>query len=38
MTRVTRIDPASATGRAAERPAQIKSAVGMVPNVFKAAA
>lgn len=38
MTRITLIDPASATGQTAEQLAQIKSAFGIVPNMFKAAA
>lgn len=38
MTRVTLIDPAEATGPAADRLAEIKSAFGVVPNMFKAVA
>lgn len=38
MSRITLIDPASATGQTSEQLAQIKSAFGMVPNMFKAAA
>jgi len=38
MTRVTLIDPANATGQTAEQFAQIKSAFGIVPNMFKAVA
>ena len=38
MTRVTLIDPVDATGQTAEQLTQIKSAFGMVPNMFKAAA
>jgi len=38
MSRITLIDPASATGQTSEQLAQIKGAFGMVPNMFKAAA
>lgn len=38
MTRITLIDPANATGQTAGQLAEIKSAFGMVPNMFKAAA
>lgn len=38
MTRVTLTDPARATGHTADQLAQITSAFGMVPNMFKAAA
>lgn len=38
MSRITLIDPANATGQTSEQLAQIKSAFGMVPNMFKAAA
>lgn len=38
MTRITLTDPANATGQTAEQLGQIKSAFGMVPNMFKAAA
>lgn len=38
MTRINLIDPSNATGTTAEQLAQIKSAFGMVPNMFKAAA
>lgn len=37
MTRITLIDPANATGQTAGQLAEIKSAFGMVPNMFKAA-
>ncbi len=38
MSRITLIDPSNATGTTGEQLAQIKSAFGMVPNMFKAAA
>ncbi|PWE56081.1 carboxymuconolactone decarboxylase [Metarhizobium album] len=38
MTRITLIDPSNATGTTGEQLAQIKSAFGIVPNMFKAAA
>ena len=38
MTRVTLIDPAKATGPAADQLAEIKTAFGVVPNMFKAVA
>jgi uncharacterized peroxidase-related enzyme len=38
MTRITLTDPAEATGQTAEQLNQIKSAFGLVPNMFKAAA
>ncbi|KQQ91020.1 peroxidase-related enzyme [Aureimonas sp. Leaf324] len=38
MTRITLIDPAEATGPAAAKLAEIKSAFGVVPNMFKAVA
>ena len=38
MTRITLIDPAEATGPAAEKLAEIKVAFGIVPNMFKAVA
>jgi uncharacterized peroxidase-related enzyme len=38
MTRITLIDPANATGQTSEQLGQIKSAFGMVPKMFKAAA
>lgn len=38
MTRITLIDPWNATGTTGEQLAQIKSAFGIVPNMFKAAA
>lgn len=38
MTRITLIDPASATGDVADTLAQVKSAFGVVPNMFKAVA
>lgn len=38
MTRITLIDPSNATGTTGEQLAQIKSAFGLVPNMFKAVA
>ncbi len=38
MTRITLIDPTNATGAVGEHLAQIKSAFGIVPNMFKAVA
>ena len=38
MVRITPIDPAHATGPTSELLAQINSAFGMAPNMFKAAA
>ncbi len=38
MTRITLIDPSNATDAAGEHLSQIKSAFGMVPNMFKAVA
>lgn len=38
MPRITLVDPANATGQTYEQLAQIRSAFGMVPNMFKAAA
>jgi uncharacterized peroxidase-related enzyme len=38
MTRITLIDPANATGAVGEQLGQIRTAFGMVPNMFKAAA
>src|SRR5690349_17020420 len=38
MSRITLIDPSNATGTTGEQLAQIKSAFGMVPNMFRAAA
>jgi uncharacterized peroxidase-related enzyme len=38
MTRITLIDPAAATGPVADKLAEIKSAFGVVPNMFKAVA
>jgi uncharacterized peroxidase-related enzyme len=38
MTRITLIDPAEATGPTADKLAEINSAFGVVPNMFKAVA
>ncbi|MDS7594328.1 peroxidase-related enzyme [Agrobacterium tumefaciens] len=38
MTRITLIDPPNATGTTGEQLSQIKTAFGMVPNMFKTAA
>lgn len=38
MTRITLIEPASATGTTGEKLTEIKAAFGMVPNMFKAVA
>jgi uncharacterized peroxidase-related enzyme len=38
MTRITLIEPSSATGTTAEKLSEIKAAFGIVPNMFKAAA
>ncbi|KAB0679013.1 carboxymuconolactone decarboxylase family protein [Aureimonas leprariae] len=38
MTRINLVDPTHATGRTAEQLGEIKSAFGVVPNMFKAVA